>query len=314
MQSGKGFSMKSDVGETNIGKLLATAYNAARIKDPKLPPIEVTFITNDSISTLLSAAYLNHNPHLESAGGVKRVLAGEILGTGSNATCIFPVRLLAENKRSNLPADATHSLLNTEWSIYGIKPALAPLWTDVDEELNANSSNPGFQPFEHITSGRYLGEMVRLWAHKVLPPSDPLLATKPFNEPYAFVSKNASELEAQKDTAARALFLSEALGAKIPEASADALYEIAKAISDRATVCVAAATAGLLLAGDTGADKDNGEEVLVAYTGSVLEKYHDFRHRAEVHLNKIVKGVKFIESWEGGVVGAAVGGGMCASA
>jgi len=315
MPSGKGFSMKSEVGETDIGKLLTNAYERERKKDPKLPEIKVTFITNDSISTLLSAAYLNHNPHLEGEGAaVKRVLAGEILGTGSNATCIYPVHLLNEKKCEKLPKDATHSLLNTEWSIYGIMPALKPLWTDVDEELNKNSSNPGFQPFEHLASGRYLGEMARLWAHKVLDPEDPILQTKTMKEPYAFLSRYSSELESQPNTEARVKFLSETLGTKVSPETADSMYHIVNAISDRATVCVASATAGLLLAGETGADQDNGEEVLVAYTGSVLEKYHNFLQRTEENLNKIVKGVKLIESWEGGVVGAAVGGGMCSGA
>lgn len=311
MPSGKGYSMKSQVSETNIGKLLSTAYNKARVTDPKLPPIEVIFITNDSISTLLSAAYLTHNPHLRGEGGPdSRVLMGEILGTGSNATVIFPTDKLAAWKSKHLPEGTTHSLLNTEWSIYGIRPALESVWTDVDTQLNKESSNPDFQPFEHLCSGRYLGEIVRLFALKVLDPNDPVRQSKVLNTAYEFETRFASELEAVETPQGRVEYLEKALGVKVSQKTAEEILEICVAVSTRAAALVACATIGLLKAGETGVGEDNGEEVGVAYTGTVLEMYPKFLSRVEEFTRSVVGGVQFIPSWEGGIVGAAVGGGM----
>lgn len=50
-------------------------------------------------------------------------------------------------------------VVNTECSMLG--EGLFPL-TPADRALNAASDNPGFQPFEQLISGRYLGEIARL--------------------------------------------------------------------------------------------------------------------------------------------------------
>ena len=50
-------------------------------------------------------------------------------------------------------------LVNTEISMFGA--GIFPL-TKADEQLDAASTQPGFQPLEQLTSGRYLGEICRL--------------------------------------------------------------------------------------------------------------------------------------------------------
>lgn len=53
-------------------------------------------------------------------------------------------------------------LINTEIDIFGNESYL-PL-TKYDRELDANHSQPGFQPYEKMLSGAYLGEITRLIA------------------------------------------------------------------------------------------------------------------------------------------------------
>lgn len=54
---------------------------------------------------------------------------------------------------------AKHVLVNTELSMFGKTAFPTTRW---DDYLNMTHSHPDFQPFEHLCSGRYLSEIVRL--------------------------------------------------------------------------------------------------------------------------------------------------------
>lgn len=57
------------------------------------------------------------------------------------------------------PADATHVLVNTELSMFGIDIFPTTRW---DEQLRQQHHRPDFQPLEYLVAGRYMGEIVRL--------------------------------------------------------------------------------------------------------------------------------------------------------
>ena len=86
-----------------------------------------------------------------------------ILGTGTNAAIHLPVGALAKAKYGQRPeswhAEATHVLVNTEVSMFGKNILPTTRW---DDYLNKMHVRPDFQPLEHLISGRYLGEIVRL--------------------------------------------------------------------------------------------------------------------------------------------------------
>jgi hexokinase len=115
-------------------------------------PVRLEAIVNDSSATLLSQAYRNPSTRLAL-----------ILGTGTNAAIHLPVSSLASSKYGTRPQawhdEATHVLVNTELSMFGKNVLPVTRW---DEDLNRNHMRPDFQPFEHLVSGRYLGEIVRL--------------------------------------------------------------------------------------------------------------------------------------------------------
>ena len=291
---GKGFTFEIT---NNLSALLLNAYTPLR-DDTALPPLRMTAITNDSVATLLSTAYL-HPPHAGT-----RAAAGIVAGTGTNATCLCPVSKLAADKRRN-GADAI--LMNTEWSINGTLPPLAPFRTAWDETLAARSEKPGFQPFEEMVGGRYLGEIVRLVAVDLFSGGKTELP-RMLVTPYAVDTKLCSEVEG----AASVDEVREMLAAYFGEAglwpveSAQGFREIASAVSDRAAALVAAATIGALGVNDELATW--AEKIVVGYTGTVLERYWRFRERCQQFLDELAgEGrVELVGTRDGGIVGAAV--------
>ena len=80
-----------------------------------------------------------------------------VIGTGVNAACICET---SEFKKQKFPQDfPQYMIVNNEISIMGEE--FLPK-TRYDKILDLQSSVPGFQPFEQMVSGLYMGELVRL--------------------------------------------------------------------------------------------------------------------------------------------------------
>jgi hexokinase len=180
MPMGKGFAITSNL---NLGKLLLAGYErhitpssngtspeaqpdkpAKRRKIERLPRLKIAAITNDTVATLASVAYtVKSRPN-------SRVAMGLIVGTGTNATIPMKLADLHPSKQNQLHLPQTDGLedvkivVNTEWTINGTAPPLKKLGfiTKWDKILDEASEAPGFQPFEYMTAGRYLGELARL--------------------------------------------------------------------------------------------------------------------------------------------------------
>ncbi|KAI9837371.1 MAG: hypothetical protein M1838_004845 [Thelocarpon superellum] len=181
MPMGKGFTIPPDL---NLGKVLLAGYetHASQVSEDtwpaqgrsgalwktrrpsRLPRLNVAAITNDTVATLASKAFTcKVQPD-------SRVVMGLIVGTGTNATVQMKLRDLERSKgaRLRLPTatdpETVEVVVNTEWTINGSAGPLRELdfvskW---DQILDQASEAPGFQPFEYMTGGRYLGEIVRL--------------------------------------------------------------------------------------------------------------------------------------------------------
>lgn len=143
---GKGFNACSGVLDQDLAGLIETACSALNMT------VRVQAIVNDSDATLLSRAYVDSSTRLAL-----------ILGTGVNAAVYLPVSALGRAKFGRRPSAsyrrASHVVVNTEMSMFGKEVFPTTRW---DEHLNATHTHPGFQPFEHLVSGRYLGEIFRL--------------------------------------------------------------------------------------------------------------------------------------------------------
>lgn len=135
-------------------------------------------IVNDSSATLLSRAYEDDSTRLAL-----------ILGTGLNASIHLPVTALSRDKFGKRPQEwhdqAERVLVNTELSMFGKNILPTTRW---DEYLNANHDHPDFQPYEHLISGRYMGEIVRLVLLEAIQRAGLFGGNIPekFSEPYSF--------------------------------------------------------------------------------------------------------------------------------
>ncbi|KAE8375583.1 hypothetical protein BDV26DRAFT_11389 [Aspergillus bertholletiae] len=171
MPMGKGFAITSDL---NLRKILLSGYerhtrrpddedepSSKRRKLFALPKLKIAAITNDAVATLASLAYsVKSLPN-------SRVAMGIIVGTGCNATIPMKLSSLHETKANHVKSkdpEAVETVINTEWTLSGSAPPLKELEviTKWDIELDRACARPGFQPFEYLTGGRYIGELIRL--------------------------------------------------------------------------------------------------------------------------------------------------------
>lgn len=349
---GKGFAITPNL---DLGELLLAGYerhsgDASRHLDgingsggddrTPLPPIEIVAITNDTVATLTSLAF-------EAASTRdKRVAMGLIVGTGTNASIPLKLGDLHEAKRKSLtlPPSLDHNdaivVVNTEWTINGSAAPLHKhnLVTKWDVELDRCCEAPGFQPFEYMTGGRYLGELVRLVVLDYLLVNN---GSRIDDLPELLRDRNAVTTLFLSKTVATAAS-PEALRAKLtlrlppPKSSSwswtdqSALFfmRATQSIQVRSAALISAAVVGLLacageldvkLPGDgdglAQSHAESSEDLIVAYTGSTITHYPGFRVSCQNSIDALImrltagtgaKRVCLREAKDGGVVGAGV--------
>lgn len=346
--------------DLNLGKMLLAGYARHLVEptsngsgDPeenpsskkrrlsRLPRIHIAAITNDTVATFTSLAYA------VKAAPNSRVAMGLIVGTGTNATVPMKPEDLHPAKRKELvDPDAVETVvINTEWTIKGTDQPLIDLnlKTKWDLELDRNSDAPGFQPFEYMTAGRYLGEIVRLVFVDVisqestdvqLPPS---LTTK-----NALPTRFLSEVVARTDNMETLTSHLSQTYASISsttefwtEERGKLIRDIAYAVQQRSSALMAAACVGLLHCvhdikldrpGQT-KESSNGtatteteiEELVIAYAGGTISQYPKYLSTCQHWIDTLVtkgspsnasKKVVLKEALDGGIVGAGVLAGM----
>ncbi|KAF2129368.1 hexokinase-2 [Dothidotthia symphoricarpi CBS 119687] len=345
---GKGFAITSDL---NLGKMLLAAYarhcvdpttngESKKSKRSRLPRIRVAAITNDTVATFASLAYA------VKAAPNSRVAMGLIVGTGTNATVPMKLNDLHPAKRKYLsnPDAVDTVVINTEWTIRGTDKPLIDLniKTSWDLTLDANSEAPGFQPFEYLTAGRYLGEIVRLVFVDIAsrqPGGDvpPLLLSK-----NAILTRFLSEVVARADD----VTLTKALETQYPAINPStpfwtstrvkSIRDIAHAVQQRSSALIAAACVGLLKCvrdieidhtpkpGTNGKNTSAGaehdkEELVIAYAGGTISQYPQWLETCQTWIDILVKEgskanaskrVVLKEALNGGIIGAGVLAGM----
>ncbi|KAI9728221.1 MAG: hypothetical protein M1828_004682 [Chrysothrix sp. TS-e1954] len=349
MTMGKGFAIGST---SNLGHLLLAGYERHIHKqtlvdagdngatpDRALPRLTIASISNDTVATLAASSYA-----AASTSNCKAAV-GLIVGTGTNAT--VPMRLSSlhhsKRERMRLPSvkdgrDAM-TIVNTEWGINGSIGPLREmdLVTSWDSDLNQGCEAPDFQPFEYMTSGRYMGELVRLVLLDYLTNHERISHA---TLPQALQTRNAITTTFLSTTLATsesmdALVIQ--LQSKVPppfgskwkwsRTSAEMFRMAADRVSTRSARLNAAAVAALLFASDhlqaeapTGESNEASAEtktLLIAYAGGVIEQYPGYLEMCESTTQHIVAQlaadqarVKFCETKDGGIVGAGVLAGM----
>lgn len=107
--------------------------------------MRVSTLVNDTVGTLAAGKYVDND-----------TMVAIILGTGTNAAYIEQADAIPKWQHP-LPMSGD-MVINMEWGNF--KSAHLPL-TEFDQALDAESLNPGEQIYEKLTSGMYMGEIVR---------------------------------------------------------------------------------------------------------------------------------------------------------
>ncbi|KAJ2073526.1 hypothetical protein GGI01_001063 [Coemansia sp. RSA 376] len=115
--------------------------------------VKIVALVNDTVGTLLSAAYSDPAAQM-----------GIIFGTGTNAAYYEDVANLAKWKGPN--PSSGEMVLNMEWGAFDSDDFAFLPFTPHDIKLDRKSINPRKQAYEKMISGMYLGEIARniiLW-------------------------------------------------------------------------------------------------------------------------------------------------------
>ena len=350
MPMGKGFAIESNL---NLGNMLLQGYSrhlrpnntthGTQIGIP-LPRIRITAIANDTVATFASAVYIT------SVAATGKVAMGLIVGTGCNATIPLRVDQLSPDKQARVRSysKSSHSprqvVINAEWTISGAAGPLKSLGliTKWDAILDKATIMPGFQPFEYMTAGRYLGELVRL---VVLDYFTDFLKVDKSTMPSIFVSRNAIDTTFLATVVAPSKSfpqLVQTLDDYIDPAHesqwnwthelAGAVRQATAMVMERSSAMIAAAVVGLLAcAGDLNLDepnqtgrsntnhyavpKDQPSTLIVAYTGGLITQYPGHRDAVERNIDMLLlrsyprnakSKVILREATDGGIIGAGV--------
>ncbi|MCJ8730353.1 hypothetical protein PDJAM_G00183490 [Pangasius djambal] len=107
--------------------------------------LDIVAVVNDTVGTMMTCAYEDPNCEI-----------GLIAGTGSNVCYMEHMKNI-----ETVEGDEGHMCVNTEWGGFGDNDNIEDIRTRFDREVDTGSLNVGKQRFEKMTSGMYLGEIVR---------------------------------------------------------------------------------------------------------------------------------------------------------
>lgn len=278
---GKGFRATNGVHRKDLGDLVMQACARKGLN------VRMDAIVNDSSATLLSRAYQDDSTRLAL-----------ILGTGFNASVHLPVTALSREKFGTRPQEwhdqAERVLVNTELSMFGKNILALTRW---DESLNKNHENPDFQPYEHLISGRYLGEIVRLVLLEAIQTAGLFGGEVPerFMERYSFDTGIMAIIEADDTpTLAKACTILQANHPlPTPPAYTDLYYvrQVCQLVSHRAAAYLATGIHALwtLRNKSEGLSAADAGHITISCNGSVIEKYPSFRSLAQQYIDELTE-------------------------
>ncbi|KAG7333851.1 hypothetical protein KOW79_002258 [Hemibagrus wyckioides] len=107
--------------------------------------LDIVAVVNDTVGTMMTCAYEDPNCEI-----------GLIAGTGSNVCYMEDMKNI-----ETVEGDEGLMCVNTEWGGFGDNDNIEDIRTRFDREVDYGSLNVGKQRFEKMTSGMYLGEIVR---------------------------------------------------------------------------------------------------------------------------------------------------------
>ncbi|GBG29497.1 Glucose-6-phosphate 1-dehydrogenase [Hondaea fermentalgiana] len=284
----KGFNT-TGVVDHDVVELLRDAFKRRGFEG------DITALVNDTVGTLISAAYTDPRTHI-----------GVILGTGTNAAYREKVENILKLPKE-IRDRGGEMIINTEWGNFGSNGKMLPS-TDVDREIDDNSRNKGQQLLEKMISGMYLGEMVRLCLVRMYDSgeiwSEPGVEVKAdLRKPNSFLSRYLSDIEYDMSEQLHIVHRVEKTFGVEGSTLEDRikLKEICGMIIQRAanlTACAIAACIRQIGSQDS--------DLVVGIDGSVFEHHPSFRQRLSAGLGELAVQCNVILAKDGSGQGAAL--------
>ncbi|KAJ5791009.1 uncharacterized protein N7518_008020 [Penicillium psychrosexuale] len=144
----KGFNIPDAVGH-DVCALLQAAIDDLNL------PVRVAALVNDTVGTLMARSY--------TSPGKTGTFIAAIFGTGTNGAYLEKTKnitKLQHMKDVHFDDCTGEMIINAEWGSFDNHMSVLPT-TVFDDELDADSNNPGVQMFEKRVSGMFLGEILR---------------------------------------------------------------------------------------------------------------------------------------------------------
>ncbi|PLB49199.1 hypothetical protein P170DRAFT_436820 [Aspergillus steynii IBT 23096] len=144
----KGFNIPDAVGH-DVCALLQGAIDELEL------PVRVAALVNDTVGTLMARSY--------TSPGETGTFLGAIFGTGTNGAYLEKLDRIPKMQtieHSDYDKSTGEMIINAEWGSFDNHLSVLPN-TLYDQQLDADSNNPGVQMFEKRVSGMFLGEILR---------------------------------------------------------------------------------------------------------------------------------------------------------
>ncbi|OIT05252.1 PREDICTED: hexokinase-1 [Nicotiana attenuata] len=290
----KGFSIDDAVGQDVVGEL-------TKAMKRKGVDMRVSALVNDTVGTLAGGKY-THND----------VAVAVILGTGTNAA--YVERVQAIPKWHGPVPKSGEMVINMEWGNF--RSSHLPL-TQYDHALDTNSLNPGDQIFEKMTSGMYLGEILRRVLLRVAEEAGIFGDEVPPKLKSPFVLRTPDMSAMHHDTSSDLRVVGDKLK-DILEISNTSLktrrlvVELCNIVATRGARLAAAGVLGILKKMGRDTPRQGGpEKTVVAMDGGLYEHYTEYRTCLENTLKELLgdelaTSIVFEHSNDGSGIGAAL--------
>ncbi|KAL1356564.1 hypothetical protein HN51_008563 [Arachis hypogaea] len=290
----KGFNIEDMVGEDVVGRLTKSLEKIGL-------DMRVAALVNDTVGTLARARFGNQD-----------VIAGVILGTGTNAA--YVERAQAIPKWQGLLPNSGEMVINMEWGNF--LSSHLPL-TEYDKALDVESLNPGEQIFEKLISGMYLGEIARRVLLKMAEEADLFGDSVPPKLRTQFILRTPDMSAMHQDTSSDLKVVEKKLRdvLKIDNSSLEMrkiVVEVFDIVAIRGARLAAASMVGILKKIGRDTVKDGGKQrTVIAVDGGLFEHYAKFRNCLESTVkellgDEVAETIAMEHSNDGSGIGAAL--------
>ncbi|CAA0822391.1 Hexokinase-1 [Striga hermonthica] len=288
----KGFNVNGTVGQDVVGELT----KALKRKDVDM---RVAALVNDTIGTLAGGRYNNND-----------VAVAVILGTGTNAAYVERAQAIPK-WHGPLPKSG-EMVINMEWGNF--RSSHLPL-TEYDHALDIESVNPGEQIFEKMTSGMYLGEILRRVLLKLAEEASFFGDEVPPKLKIPFILRTPEMSAMHQDTSSDLRVVDEKLKniLEVPNTSVKrrrVVVELCNMVATRGARVAASGILGVLkkMGRDTTAAT---QKTVIAMDGGLYEHYTEYRKCLENTVKELLgeenaASIVFEHSNDGSGIGAAL--------